>query len=230
MLKRAVLALIFTICNIVIARTLISLLGLDARAARLLQRVFQLPPEQLQLVAWGVSAFVGLVALACWLVFHIDDRLSRWLAPSPALGSVYQVGAILKVDRHQKDNKTDVEMVIELESSNSELIGFHCELRSTVNGKDLDNPSFFDGYIPAKQKTSLILDMADIPTTVIDKFAAVNARMRYTVTYYFPSDKTKTRRTSKLVEWRTRFQATGVADGTRNVEPVHVRFFDEIEE
>ncbi len=99
MLTRAILGLIFTICNIVIARTVISLLGLDVRALRLLERIFQLPPDRLQLVVWGFSAFVGLVALACWLIFHIDDRLTRWLSPRPALGSLYQVGAVMKVAR-----------------------------------------------------------------------------------------------------------------------------------
>ena len=230
MLRRAVLGIIFTICNIVIARTVISFLGLDVRAEHLLQRVFQLPPDQLQLVAWGFSAFVGLIALACWLIFHIDDRLTRWLSPRPMLGSLYQVNAVMKVNRDQNNNRTDAEMIADLQNSNDELLGYHCELRATVNSKDLDRPIIFDGYVNAKHKTSLIVEMDDVPTPITDNFAHVTGRMRYNVTYYFPSNKTKTRRTSKLVEWRTRFQATGVAMGTRVEEPTYVRYYDEIEE
>ncbi len=121
-------------------------------------------------------------------------------------------------------------MVVDLQNSNSDLLGFHCELRATVNGKDLDSPIIFDGYANANHKTSLIVEMSDIPTPVTDNFAPMTGRMRYDVTYYFPNNKTKTRRTSKLVEWRTRFQTSGVALGTRVEEPTHVRYYDEIEE
>ena len=227
---RAILGLFVAILNTVIARTVISLLGLDVRALRLLQRVFQMPPDRLQLVAWGVSAFIGLIALACWLIFHVDDRLSRWLSPRPAMGSLYQANAIMKVDRYQKNNRTDVEMVVELQNSNSDLLGFHCELRATVNGKDLDSPIISDGYANANQKTSLIVNMADVPTPVTDNFAPITGRMWYSVTYYFPNNKSKTRRTSKLVEWRTSLQAAGVTAGTRVEQPITVRYYDEIEE
>jgi hypothetical protein len=47
-------------------------------------------------------------------------------------------------------------MAVDLQNSNSALVGFHCELRATVNGKDLDSPAIFDGYVSANQKTSLI--------------------------------------------------------------------------
>jgi hypothetical protein len=84
--------------------------------------------------------------------------------------------------------------------------------------------------VPIKKPRSFIVNVDDIPTSVTDNFAPVTGRLRYDVTYYFPNSKTKARRTSKLVEWRTKFQATGVAPGTRVEEPIYVRHYDEIEE
>jgi len=58
-------------------------------------------------------------------------------------------------------------MVVELQNSNSQLLEYHCELRATVNGKDLDHPIIFDGYANANNRTSLIVNMPDVPISAI---------------------------------------------------------------
>jgi hypothetical protein len=227
---RFVSAILFGLFNFVLVRAIVALFGMDVLAARLAQRVLQIPAENIQLIAWGISGVVGTVALVGWIIFHIDERLYGLLSPRPELGSLHQANAILHIQRHQKDNRTDVEMVIDLKNTNNALIAFRSELRATVNGKDLDKPAAFNGFVNANFDTSLILRMEDIPTPVTDGYSLLTARMRYDVTYYLATNKKHARRTSKLVEFQTRFQAFGMTPGARKEEPIHVRFFDEIEE
>jgi len=107
-------------------------------------------------------------------VFHLDERIYGWWSPEPPIGSLYQVNAIMRVDHQQPrvdhqqaTGRTDVQMVVELQNSNSQLLEYHCELRATVNGKDLDHPIIFDGYANANNRTSLIVNMPDVPILAI---------------------------------------------------------------
>jgi hypothetical protein len=59
--------------------------------------------------------------------------------------------------------------------------------------------------------------------------AELLGRLRYNVIHYFKNAKNKTRRTSKLVEWRGKSALTG-KPGTEERMRISVRYFDEIEE
>lgn len=134
----------------------------------------------------------------------------------------------MKVEIDRLANKNDAEMAVDLQNANSELLGFDCELRATFNGKDLDMPIVFSGYVNANSTTKLIVRIKDVPIDLTDKAAELTGRMRYNVTYYFANNKGRTRHTSKLVEWHGKFRPSGQGGETRL--EIFVTFADEIEE
>src|ERR1051325_5525209 len=101
-------------------------------------------------------------------------------------------------------------MVVKLYNANDELLAFHCELRATANGKDLERPIVFDGYVNSKTDTSLIVEMDNVPNPIAENVLSIDARMRYNVSYYFPKNKQRTRRTSKFVQWTGQYPASGM--------------------
>jgi len=228
-MARLFIGLLVAVLTTVLARTIIAVLGLDAKALRLVQPFLEILREKLRLLAWALSAIVGLLLLVLWLVFRFDERLSNWMSPRPALGSLYKVDQpVLKFEMNRTTGKNDAEMAVKLQNGNPELLEFRCELRATVNGKDLDQPLIFNGYVNAGTSTTLITRVRDVPAKVTGDIVEVTGRMRYDVTYYFPANKAGTRRTSKLVEWQTKSRLKGVSGETRI--DMFVTFGDEIEE
>lgn len=77
MTRRIITGIVFAICNLLIARTIVSLFGLDTKALLLAQSVIQIPAERIHLLAWALSGIIGIVALILWLIFNLDERLSN---------------------------------------------------------------------------------------------------------------------------------------------------------
>jgi len=166
-MARLFIGLLVAVLTTVLARTIIAILGLDAKALRLVQPLLEIPREKLWLLAWALSAIVGLMLLVLWLVFRFDERLSNWMSPRPALGSLYKVDQpVLKFEMNRTTGKNDAEMAVKLQNGNPELLEFRCELRATVNGKDLDQPLIFNGYVNAGTSTTLITRVRDVPAEV----------------------------------------------------------------
>jgi hypothetical protein len=223
MLTRILTGIVVAIAFAAIGRGIVSAFALDAWVARMIRGA--LDSQYLSAIAWTLSGVVGLAALTVWIGLRLDEKVYNLWSPRPALGSLYRNGeALLVVTHSQADNRT-----VPLQNGNDTLLAFRCELRATVNGKDLDAPVSFDGYVNANTATSLILDMPDIPLQVQNNTARVQARLRYSVVYFFPNNKGRTRRTSKLVEWNELLHLTGVP-GTRQETRMQVRYYDEVEE
>lgn len=228
-MARFFIGLLVAVLTTVLARTIIAVLGLDAKALRFVQPFLEIPREKLQSVAWALGTIAGLILLVLWLVFRIDEQLSNWMSPRPALGSLYKVDQpILKFEMNRTTGKNDAEMAVKLQNGNPNLVEFKCELRATVNEKDLDQPIVFNGFVNAGTSTALIARVRDVPAQVTGNIVEITGRMRYDVTYYFPANRTRTRRTSKLVEWRAKSMLKGVS-GEARID-MFVTFGDEIEE
>jgi hypothetical protein len=216
-------ALLLTVITTAIARGIVIYFKLDQAVARSLGLAFENPNRAA--FGWAIAGIFGLICLLLWLIFHVDERLTDFLSPRPALGSLPIGGEpILRVNRDQAQNRTDVEMSIPLHNDNNDLIAFRCELRGTVNEKNLDAPIIFNGVVARGRSNSLILRLTDIPLTINRNFATIDARMRYNLVYWFPRSQTRTRRTSKLVQWTSTFQATGVAVGTTAQNSLNVNY------
>src|SRR5260370_187333 len=122
-MKKIVTGLLAGLFLFLITRTLAYLLGLDAIARRLAQDVLQVPIGDLYLVAWLLSGLVGLIALALWLIFNVDERLSNTLSPRPAIGSLpISFDPTFKIEVNRTTGKNTVEMVVDLINKSDRMI------------------------------------------------------------------------------------------------------------
>ena len=226
-MKKIVTGLLAGLFLFLITRTLAYLLGLDAIARLLAQDVLQVPTGDLYLVAWLLSGLVGLIALALWLMFNVDERLSNTLSPRPAIGSLSITGdPTFKIEVNRTTGKNTAELFVDLINKSDRLITTQFELRATVNGKDLDRPFTGEGFAPPNQKTRLFVRIDDVPMR--DDLLAY---LEYDVTYFFKGTRGKTRRTAKGVEWKAQKpEGRPGPQGGKVVKVITVRYYKEVEE
>lgn len=223
MLAQFFRAVIVGLVATTLVRGIVLAFGLDEWMARTISSILR--TANVEAAAWIVSGLFGLLAFGLWLAFgkKVADSFDR----RPPLGSLHQVNSIVAFNRF--DERTDIEIVVQLNNRNDELLKTRGELQATVNGKDLDQPIVFDGYANAQSTTDLIVRMRDIPFEVENSVIKIVARMRYNVFYHFPRSPSRTRRTSKLVQLDTILSAKGVP-GSRTETRTNLLYFDEIEE
>jgi hypothetical protein len=226
-MKKIVTGLLAGLFLFVITRTAAYILGLDALARRLAQEVLQVPASELYLVAWLLSGLVGLIGLAVWLIFRVDERLSNLLSPRPEIGSLPITGdPTLNIEVNRTTGRNNAELFVDLINKSDRLISTRFELRATVNGKDLDQPITGEGVVHMNQKTRLFVRVDDVPMR-----DDLLAWLEYTVTYYFKGSRSKTRRTAKGVEWKSQApQGQPGPRGGKVVKSVTVRYYREVEE
>jgi hypothetical protein len=226
-MKKFITGLLAGLFLFLITRALAYLLGLDAIARRLAQGILQVPASDLYLVAWLLSGVVGLIALALWLMFNIDERLSNILFPRPTIGSLpVAADPTLKIEINRTTGKNTAELFIDLINKGDRLITTHFKLRATVNGKDLDRPMTGEGFVSPGQKTRLFVRIDDIPMR-----EDLLAYMEYDVEYCFKGASGKTRRTAKGIEWKAQKpEGQPGPKGGKVVKVITVRYYGEVEE
>jgi hypothetical protein len=227
-MRKIVTGLLAGLFLFLITRTAAYLLGLDVLARRLAQNVLQIPTSELYLVAWLVSGLAGLIGLALWLTFKIDERLSNILSPRPEIGSLPIMGdPTLNIEVNRTTGKNNAELFVDLINNSHHLLSTRFELKATVNGKDLDRPITGEGFVHPNQKTRLFARINDVPM-----HEDLLAWLEYDVTYSFNAPRSRrTRRTAKGIEWRAQKpQGQPGPRGGKVVKPVTVSFYRQVEE
>lgn len=226
-MKKFVTGLLATLFVFLITRTLAYLLGLDVLARRLAQDLMQVPTSDLHLVAWLLSGVVGLIALALWLIFNVDERLSDVLAPGPPMGALVVAGdPTFKIEVNRATGKNIAELFVDLINKSDHLLNTRFQLRATVNGRDLDRPIRGEGFASANQKTRLFVRIDDVPMR-----EDLLARLEYDVTYFYKATRRKTRRTAKGIEWRAQKpEGQPGRSGGKLVKVITVRYYNQVEE
>ncbi|MEH2574423.1 hypothetical protein [Bradyrhizobium sp. AZCC 1708] len=229
-MSKFISAVIIGLVAFVLVRVIAGALDLDPKAYRLGQLIAQVSPHALGLLGWAVAAIAAIVAMVLWLTFRVDDRIRDLWSARPPIGSLQVVGnPTMKVEvQGPLPTIRKVELAVELKNTNPMLLKIDAILRATVNGKDLDQPIVFSGYVGAHSTTHFIVQMTDVPLNGDAAAMQLEGKMRYDVRYRFDSGKGE-RRTSKLVQWETRAPLSGKPFSERSIN-VFTRFFDEIEE
>lgn len=220
----------------VTVRVIAGAFGLDEKALKLGYWLPLIPKEHLPLITWALSASVSLIVLILWLTLNVDARIRNWWIAAPPIGSLRPaLQPTMKVEITGKlggdpNNRRvrQVELSVPLRNATGRLLKFDADLRATVNGKDLDKPAAFSGYVGANEITHLLVTVRDVPMMMEDGAMHVLGRMRYDVHYHFDGEA-GSRRTSKLVQWEGKAPPSGEPYSERRLD-IFVRYFDEIEE
>lgn len=234
MLIRFIISILFAVVCGAIGRGLVIAFSLDEKVARIIQELDKLSPEALSAISWGISGFIGLAGLACWLIFRVDERIYNLFSPVPALGSLSYQDFSANVFRSVSSESATVELVSTLQNTNDFLLKTHVELRGEVNGVRFEdnegNDSLnFEGFANTNQPLHLILRIENVPVPQPQGNApSLNGTFDYVVTFVVAPTGKRTRTTAKRVLFESRVPV-GLPPGSHTEQRINVLFKDERE-
>ncbi|CCB67714.1 hypothetical protein [Hyphomicrobium sp. MC1] len=224
---RAIIALATT----AVVRGVVMAFHLDAMVARIINVAET--NSNLEAIAWSLSGVTGLIAVFIWIALGAPERLASLFWPRPALGSLsYQMfenhAAI-----HGGAETAPMELVVLLNNQNEKLVRYRAVISGAVNGANWQDENgnqqlSVDGFVPAKETRSLILNIPNVPITFIGSTVRMDGRFVYSIEYFFPPHFRRFRTTARTVTFNQQVTLSGVSGITAT--PMRVLFRDEREE
>jgi hypothetical protein len=227
--------IVVAIAGMMIGRGIVLAFGLDRWVAQMIQAVTSWPT--VEAVGWLLAGAFGLMGMAIWEAFSLNDRLSGLAERRPALGSLRYSVCVIRIESLPEQGTASAELRVQLNNTNDFLLSYNATIDGEVNGRKLpEDLAQLSGVASSKKPTILLYRFPNIPTQQPNPAdPTVSGWVSYDLSYFASPDGKRKRRTAKQLRFSTHLPLQQTPrevdqDFARPEEETTIQFENQIEE